>query len=381
MGELAARAEVRKLAHELGAPADELAFLLDKDETELAAFRNRISSGLFAVHEPRLRRIASMSKLLPMALSAKIAQAVLAPMLCGRIAGVLEREQAVKLSAHFPAEFLAEVSKSIDPERTAEIVRALPDSLVLAVGRILLDQAEYIVLGRFVAVVDEHVAAQVIGMANGAQLLEASFYAEDRTRIDSLVAHVSEDVLEDVIHAAAAADLFGEAASLLAFINTDTQERISKALVRIGDVAIADGVVRAIVELGAWDELLPIVGRLPIEAIELLVNVPTTKDPKVIADLIDQVLGSEDVRDGLLQRARELGYFPMLVTVIDALDDEHRAVLNDVPELDDPQLRAFAASLVDVPLETIDRAITAFRTGEGLPAELVVALERAGAPA
>lgn len=381
MGELAARAEVLKLAHELGTDAGELAFLLDKDEAELATFRNRVSSGLFGVHESRLRRIASLSKLLPMALSAKIAQAVLAPMLCGRIAGVLERDQAVKLSAHFPAAFLAEVSKSIDPDRTAEIVRALPDSLVLDVGRILLDQGEYIVLGRFVAVVDERVAAQVIAMADGAQLLQASFYAEDRARIDPLVAHVGDDVLDDVIRAAAAGDLFDEAASLLAFIGPDTQERLSHALVRLGDVDIADGVVRAIVNLGAWDELLPVVGRLPREAISLLVNVPTTRDPEVIADLIDQVLGTDEVRDNLIGRARELGYFPMLVTVIDALDDEHRAVLNDVPELDDPELRAFAASLVDVPVETIGQAIEAFRNGAELPAELVAALDRAGAPA
>ncbi|MDT4939520.1 MAG: hypothetical protein QOG80_3191 [Pseudonocardiales bacterium] len=379
MGELAARAEVVKLAHELGADANALTFLRRTDDVRLAALRHSISGALFAIHEPRLRRIAGLSKLLPPALSAKIAENALGPMLCGRIAGVLDLGAAVRLAGHLPPAFLAEVSRFIDPERTAEIVRALPEDLVLRVARVLLDTDEYIVLGRFVAVVDERVAAHVIEMASGAQLLQSSCYAEDRTRIDALLAHASDDRLADALRAAHEADLFDEAVSLLAFIGVDGQERLSRVLVSVDDPAVADGVVRAVVGLGAWTELLPVVGRLSTEAIRLLVNVPTTRDAAVISDLIQQVLGVEDAREGLLEQARDLGYFPLLVDVIDALDDEHRAVLADVPELDEPQWRAYGAALLDVDVETVAAAVESFRTGGPIPAELVDALGRSGA--
>jgi len=373
MGELAARAEVLMLAHELSADVDRLAFLHRLDEQALAELRSTVTHALFALHEPRLRRIAGLGRLLPVALSAKIAQASLSPMLCGRIAGVLDRDIAIKLAGHFPAPFLAQVSRSIDPARTAEIVRALPDDLVLAVARVLLDEGEYLVLGRFVAVVDERVAGQVIAMASGAQLLNASCYAEDRDRIDALLKYVDDETLADAIRAAADSDLFGETVSLLVFIGPDGHERLSKALLRVGDPAVADGVIRAVVNLEAWDELLPVVGRLSPDAIRLLVNVPTTLDQAVLSRLVTQVLGQQH----LIAAARELGYFGLLVPMLDALDDEHRAVLRNVTELDDPELRAFAAEQISVPVDVVERAIEAFRSGTQLPSELLAALGEA----
>lgn len=331
MGELAARAEVSKLAHELGADADLLTFLTKDDEAALAELRTTIAHALFAVHEPRLRRIAGLATLLPPPLAARIAELALGPMLCGRIAGVLDVATAVRLAGHFPAPFLAKLTRWLDPARTADIVRRLPDNLVVRVARMLLDEGAYVVLGRFVAVVDESVAIQVMKVSDGEQLLQMSFYAEDRSRLDPLLAHVPDDKLEDIIRAAAAADQFDEAVSLLVFIGAEGQQRLSEALVRLDDPATADGVVRAIVALGAWNELLPVVSSLSEEAIRLLVNVPTTLDAAVIAGLIDQVLG-----DGLLDEARELGLLPMIAAVFAALDEEHRAVADSIdlpPEL------------------------------------------------
>lgn len=374
MAELAARAETIKLARELSTEPDQLAFLHRVDPEQLRELRGTISAALFAAHEPKLRRLAAMSKLIPPALAAKITVATLPPMLCGRTAGFLEPPIAARLASHFPPEFLAEVSRFIDPVRTSRIIPALPDELILRVARVLLDRGEYIVLARFVAVVREDLAGQVIAMADGAQLLEASFYAEDRARIDPLMAYVADSVLTDVIRAADELDLFDEAISLLTFLGPDSLARLSQALIA-ADPSTADGVVAAIVRLRAWTELLPIVGTLSGDAIARLVNVPTTMDPQVISGLLAQVREQQD----LIDAARELGYFAMLVSVIDALDAEHRAVLSKVAELDEPELRSWAAELVGVHVDVIDAAIDAFRTGTDLPPELVDAL--AGAQA
>lgn len=373
MGELAARAETIKLARELSTEPETLAFLRASDENDLRALRATISGALFAAHEPKLRRIASMSKLIPPALAAKITEATLSPMLCGRTAGFLDPPVAAKLASHFKPEFLAEVSRFLDPQRSARIIPALPDELILKVARVLLDRGEYIVLARFVAVVREDLAGAVIRMATGPQLLEASFYAEDRSRIDPLMAYVDDAVLGDVITSAHDLELFDEAISLLAFVGPDSVARLSNALLDI-DVEVADGVVAAIVRLGAWVELLPVVGALTPEAIARLVNVPTTMRPEVISELIVAIRDQQNVID----QARELGYFAMLITVIDALDDEHRAVLGQVRELDDPELRRWAAGLVGLDLADADAAVAAFRSGGPLPDALLAALADAG---
>ena len=369
MGELAARAETIKLARELSADPEDLAFLRSASEDDLRALRATISRSLFAAHEHKLRRLAAMSKMIPVALSAKITEATLPPMLCGRTAGFLDPPIAAKLSSHFKPEFLAEVSCYLDPERSAKIIPALPDDLILDVARVLLDRNEYIVLARFVSVVREDLAGKVVAMASGAQLLEASFYAEDRTRIDALLSYVSDDVLVDVIRAADKLDLFDEAVSLIVFIGPDSLARLSDAVLAI-EPEVADGIVRAIVGLHAWNELLPAVGHFSPAAIARLVNVPTTMDPDVISGLIAQVREQQD----LIDNARELGLFAMLVEIMDVLDDEHRAVLGKVPELDDPELRSWAAGLVGISVATADAAVAAFRSGDPLPAELVDAL-------
>jgi hypothetical protein len=237
----------------------------------------------------------------------------------------------------------------------------------------LLDAGDYIVLGRFVAIVSDSVASQVIATASGEQLLQIGFYAEDRSRLDQLLSHVDDDRLAEIIQAAADSDQFDEALSLIVFLGPLSQQRLSDVLTVL-DPSIADGVVAAVVRLGAWVELLPVVGRLSKQAIRLLVNVPTTRDPVVISGLIRQVREQTE----LVDTARELGYFAMIVEVIEALDDAHRAVLSQVSELDDPLLRAWAAGLVGVSMATAEQAIAAFRSGDPLPPELVDALARAG---
>ena len=246
------------------------------------------------------------------------------------------------------------------PDRTAAIVRSLPEDLVLAVARRLLDDGEYIVLGRFVSVVSDRIARRVIETATGEQLLQISFYAEDRARLDELLAHLDDARLAGVVQAAADRGQFDEAVSLLVFLGPGSQERLSRTLTSLG-TDVADGVVAAVVRLAAWTELLPVVGSLSADVVRLLVNVPTMRDPAVISGLIDQVREQTD----LVEAARDRGFFAMIVTVIEALDDEHRAVLGQV---------------VGVSGQTIDAAVEAFRSGDQLPPELLEALAALAAP-
>ena len=59
MGELAARAEVIKLAHELSIAPQTIAFLHAAPDRDVAELRRSITRALFAMHEPRLRHYGS----------------------------------------------------------------------------------------------------------------------------------------------------------------------------------------------------------------------------------------------------------------------------------------------------------------------------------
>jgi len=320
VADLAARAEVAKLARELALDADRLAFLQAADRHELAALRETISGALFAAQEPRLRRIAALGKLLPTPITARIAEAAFGPMLSGRIAGVLDVSTAVRLAAQLKPAFLAEVSKWIDPARTASIVRALPDPNVITVGRHLLEQGDYVTLGRFVSVVSTEVALGVVAHANDRQLLHVALCAEDQARMSQLVHELPDERIVGVVAAAAEAGAFDEALTLLVLL--EPAERIrAGGLAASLDLDVRNGIVESAVRLSVWPEVLSLLAELSDDARRRLVNVPATLDPNVIAAAV--------------RAAREHDLGAAMLPMLGSLDEQHLGALGAVPELAD----------------------------------------------
>jgi len=346
VADLAARAEVAKLARELALDADRLAFLQAADRHELAALRETISGALFAAQEPRLRRIAALGKLLPTPITARIAEAAFGPMLSGRIAGVLDVSTAVRLAAQLKPAFLAEVSKWIDPARTASIVRALPDPNVITVGRHLLEQGDYVTLGRFVSVVSTEVALGVVAHANDRQLLHVALCAEDQARMSQLVHELPDERIVGVVAAAAEAGAFDEALTLLVLL--EPAERIrAGGLAASLDLDVRNGIVESAVRLSVWPEVLSLLAELSDDARRQLVNVPATLDPNVIAAAV--------------RAAREHDLGAAVLPMLRSLDEQHRAALGAVPELADPGLRAWLASSTRLPPTVVDSVLKALR--------------------
>jgi hypothetical protein len=224
VAESAARIEVDKLAHELGVDAEQLAFLNGADPVELAQLRETIRSALFAAQEPRLRRIAALSKVLPAPITARIGRTGLGAMPCGQLASVLDTDTAVRLAGHFDAEFLADISGWLDPARTEEIVRALPEDKVIAIGHRLLDREDYITLARLVSVVSTPVALGVVARMTDRQLLQVTRYADDRMRLAELVRDLPGDRIAGVITAATQAGISLDDLGLVVTIRPEVQD-------------------------------------------------------------------------------------------------------------------------------------------------------------
>lgn len=314
MGDLQTRIEITKLAHEIGVPEHELAFLVDSEPEHLRDLRSAATAAIFARNESRVKLLASVSRTLPAAVSAKIAQHALGPLLSARVAAALEPKDAAKLAKQLDGSFLAELASSLDPNRTAPILRLLPDDLLVSVGRRILVSGDYPTLGRLISVVPAGVAVQIAAGGSALDVLQVALYADDKTATDAIVRTLSDAVLRQVVVAATEEELYEAAVSLLLTLSPESSARVVAQAGAVADDKL-DGLVAAVDEHDVWHAVVPGVPTLDAEALGRLVNVPTTRRVRVI----DRFLGA----------CHDLGQADAIVAVLRVLDRDHLAVVKE----------------------------------------------------
>ncbi|WP_447646025.1 hypothetical protein [Nocardioides zeae] len=323
---LAARIELTKLAHELDLGLDEVAFLADADPEALRRLRTDVAEQLFARHADRFARIAHLSSLVPVGIAARAAQHAVGPLVSARIAGSLPPAEAVRLARRLPADFLAEVTLTLDPARVSGIVGELDVALVTEIGRLLLERGEHVVLGRFVSVVPTSSALAVVEGADPGDLLKAALFADDRSVLPALVDGLDDDVLVAVVEHAHTTDAHVDALTLVTSLDHAARARVVGLVAGLPADRVA-GFLAAVAEIDAWRELLPVLADLDDQALAALVNVPATTDPAVL--------------DAVLRTGRELDLALPLLRVLHALDEEHLGALRSAPGLTDPAVRTW----------------------------------------
>ena len=223
--------EVNKLARILGVEPDALKPILASDPDTIRTFRFIVTNRLFSLHAERVAALAGLSKKVPAAISAKIAEVAFGPILSARVAGALDPEDAAKMSALLSPDFLVAVSRNLDPARVAPIIKLLPKDVIVSVGRVHLEHDDLITLARFVASVDPETAAAVIEPADGRQLLELALYVDDRSAMDPIVARFDDERLAATAAAthgllgAAEEDVADAVVSLVRALGPDTRAR------------------------------------------------------------------------------------------------------------------------------------------------------------
>ena len=224
--DLRSRIEVTKLARELDVDEAELAYLGASPAAELRELRRVTGEALFRRHETRVRLLASVSGVLPLGVTAKIAEGAMGAALSARIAGVMEPDAAARLVGHVSPDFLTELAVRLDPSRVGPIVALLPDDVLLDVARRLLRDGELITLARFVAVVDPEIVVRVAGEATGADLLRMALYTEDEAALATLARRLPEATLADLVGAAEDPEEREVALALLDTLDPDVRERV-----------------------------------------------------------------------------------------------------------------------------------------------------------
>ena len=221
----AARAEVLKLARLLGRDADSLSYLLDVDPSELRKLREQITEVLFDAHSQALGGLAAASRLLPVSLTALIAERALGPVLVALLAGMLEPSRAVDVASKLSTGFLADVAVHIDPRRAGDVIVGIPSAQIVEVARELSRRAEYVTIGRFLGRLSTEASVAALEVMDAETVLQATFVAEDDDQLDQVVVLLPEGRLGELLDVAASAGLWDELLELLGRLSEPRRTR------------------------------------------------------------------------------------------------------------------------------------------------------------
>jgi len=183
----AGEAEILKLARVLGVAPERLAYLARVDAGDLQAFRAQVTDTLFDANAAVLQRMALAARVLPGGVLAKIAEKVFGPLLCARIAGLVDVARGVDVAKRLSPRFLAEVAAELDPRRASAIISRIPLDTVLAVAGELARKEDWITLGRFVGHLPDPTVRRALAEIDDPGLLRIAFVLDDKSRIDHVV--------------------------------------------------------------------------------------------------------------------------------------------------------------------------------------------------
>lgn len=226
---MSAPPEVLKLARLLQRDPDTLAYLEGVPEPDLRALRELVTERLFSAQGQTLSRLAAASKLLPTGLVATIGQRTFGPLLCARVAGLLEPSRAVDVATKLPTPFLADVAIELDPRRAHDVIGRMPAARVGEVAGELAARREYVTLGRFVGHITPDALHAALERLSDEDVLRTAFVLEDKDGLDELASLLGDERLETLVQVAERdPDLDEEGRELLGHLSPERRAGIEK---------------------------------------------------------------------------------------------------------------------------------------------------------
>jgi hypothetical protein len=290
--QLAARAEILKLARLLRLDPEQLEYLEDVPADDVRVLREQVTDVLFTDHSHALGRLAAASKLLPVRVVATIGEKAFGPVLSARIAGRLDPARAVEMADALPIEFLADVAAELDPRRASEVISRIPAARIGAVTAELVRRREYVTMGRFVGHLGDEALGAALGEMSDADILHVGFVLESKSTLEHLIELLPAQRLEALVDAAAADDLWPETLDLLSHLSDGRRAELAQTVSGRQD-GVLEAIVATAVEYGMWGELLPLLPVLPDHAQQRVARAAAKLDPAQ--------------RDAVMQQARDAG--------------------------------------------------------------------------
>lgn len=225
-----AHAEVLKLARLLDKPAEDLVFLEDVDPAQLRTLRAQVTNLLFDANLGVLQRMAAASKLLPGPVLAKIAERVFGPLLCARMAGLVETSRGVDVAKRLSPVFLADVATRLDPRRARDIITRIPPDLVRSVARELVRREDWLAIGQFVGSLPDAAMRAGLGEIDDGALLRIAFMLDDKDEVDNVMNLLGPRRLRGLARQAGEQDVWEAAFDLLTHLGETNAGLLATAI-------------------------------------------------------------------------------------------------------------------------------------------------------
>lgn len=187
MSDLSTRPEILKLARVLGVDPERFAYLENVDPEDLKQLRGQVTDTLFDANLAVLQRMALASRLLPVPLLAKIGEKVFGPLLCARLAGVIDASRGVDVAKRLSTGYLADVAVELDPRRASAIISGIPLEAVAEVAAELTRREDWITIGRFVGHLADRTVVACLEVMPDPALLQVAYVLDDKSRLDHVI--------------------------------------------------------------------------------------------------------------------------------------------------------------------------------------------------
>ncbi len=221
------QSELRKLAHTLDVDDTQLHILATVPVEDLRLLRTQIGEAMFQADRHHFARVAALSRTVPVAVTARLSEAALPPLLAARTVELLEPARAAELVTRVGERYLADVAAAMDPNRAPAVVAAIPPERVATVGLELARRGEWVAMGAFVSHISPDALRVSIARYDGEQLLRIGFVLDDRSRVDTIGGLLTDAQVDDVLAAAAAVGLWAELAEMVEHLTGERSSRIS----------------------------------------------------------------------------------------------------------------------------------------------------------
>jgi hypothetical protein len=288
MSSLAQHAEVLKLGRILGAKPEQLQALDKLDAPTIRALRERVSASLFDADRQLFQRVATATKLVPVAVAALIAEKALGPLLCARVAGSLPTDRAVDIAKRQKTGFLAEVCLQIDPRQVRELIAGMPVQQSVDVAIELSQRRDYITMGRFVDSLPEPAMRAILKtLTDDEALLRIGFFVEDPSQLSAVIDMLPPQRLHHMIELAVqrGAELWPEALALINAIAAPQRRMMAAQAARL-----ADADINRMIELThthqLWTSLLPVVAEMDDADLQHLSQAKALQEDAVLTAMI-----------------------------------------------------------------------------------------------
>lgn len=376
--DLQTRAEVHKLAQLLKLSADQLADLGPAGAGDLARLRRHIAQRVNDDRRDGMRRLASLTRLLPARYAAGLAQRALGPRITARLVGEMEPLQARNIARHITAAFVADAAPHVDPERVQALVPTLPVEQVRDAALLLAEQGDYITMGRFAdALSPQQLRAVVSAIESDAVLLRTAFFVERREQLSGIVYNIDNDRIARIMRTGTSEGLLPEALSVIDHVDDELKARLANIM-----GAQERDALNALVDVAhrqrLWAPILRGMAHMHPKFQRRIVNLPALRDEALLADLVraayeedlfEQALPlvkpmrpelrrvvahaalsqGNDVAEAALRAAQSGGHWDVILDLAQDTDAAERDMLAGLPVLQRREVLEDVIAAIDTP--------------------------------